>query len=149
MTPRAGEAAREPETSWASPVTVTFPCGVALSVSPGTPPECPTSAEAVLALVRDRSVCSPVPGKVAAVWGPGGSEVPSSAAELPPGSGPSSVVERSPRGAERSRLSEEDEDKDSVAGSESLLSPGAASLPLDWDTEVENWVSTEAFTTSG
>ncbi|EPY73050.1 hypothetical protein CB1_051294002 [Camelus ferus] len=48
-----------------------------------------------------------------------------------------------------SRLSEEDEDedKDSVAGSEELLSPSAVSLPLDCGAEAENWLQTEEFTT--
>jgi len=59
------------------------------------------------------------------------------------------VVERSPRGAKESRLSEEDEDKDSVAGSAELLSPSAPSLPLDWGAEAEKWVKTEGCTTSG
>lgn len=68
---------------------------------------------------------------------------------LTPGSGLSSVVKRSPRGAKDSRLSEEDEAKDSVAGSEELLSPSVVSLLLDCGAEAENWVKTEEFTTSG
>lgn len=67
--PRAREDASEPETRWASPVAVTFLCGVALSVSLGASAERPTSPDVVLPLVRDRNVRSPFPVKVAEVCG--------------------------------------------------------------------------------
>lgn len=117
-------AASEPETGRASPVTVVFPCCVALSISPVVAVNRSTSLGVVLRLVRDRSVRSPTPANVAKVCGlwvrtPGTpQEAPSSALVPTPSSGLSSVVERSPRGAKKPRLSEEDEDKDSVASSE-------------------------------
>lgn len=98
--PRAGEAAGEPETRWASSVMVTFPRWVALSVSLGAATECPTSPGVVLPLVRDLSVRSPLPVKVAEVCGLGArapvapSEVPSCASEMTLSSGPSSVATR-------------------------------------------------------
>ena len=58
-------------------------------------------------------------------------------------------LECSPRGAEDSRLSEEDEDNDLVASAVELLWPRALSLPLDWGAEAEKWVKTDAFATSG
>lgn len=108
----------------AARAAVPFPSRGALSVPPslssGT-----ASWEVTLALVRDRSVRSPLPVSVAEVCGLRARvpEVPAgppcaSASALTSSSGPSSVVERSPRGAKDSRLSEEDEDKASVAGSE-------------------------------
>lgn len=108
--PRAREAAGDCETRPAP--SVAFRRGVALSA----PAELPPSGEAarVPALVadRDRSVRSATPARVAegyALRG-GAPAVPSST--LSP-SRLSSPVERSPRGAEESRLSEEDVDKDS------------------------------------
>lgn len=58
-------------------------------------------------------------------------------------------LERSPRGAEDSRLSEEEEDEGSVASSASLPPPSTVSLPLGCGAEAENWVRTEEFTTPG
>lgn len=63
--PRAGEAARDFEPSWASPV----PCGGTLPVSLGTGAECLTSPEVELRLVRERNVRSPFPVNVAEVCG--------------------------------------------------------------------------------
>lgn len=67
--PSVREDASEPETTRPSPAAVTFPCGVALSVSLGAAAERPTSPDVVLPLVRDRSVRSPFRVTVAEVCG--------------------------------------------------------------------------------
>lgn len=133
MTPRVCEAASDPVPGWAAAgavaeaAPVPFPCGVALSASLGAVAERPAAPKVVLALERDRSASSPVPAtvpgaaaEVCALRAPAcvRREGASPATALTRRSGLSSVVERSPRGAEASRLSEEDDDRDSVASSE-------------------------------
>lgn len=55
------------------------------------------------------------------------------------------MIERSPRGAEEFRLSDEDVDGDS----EKLVSPRTVLLLPDHGAESENWVETEVFTVPG